>query len=195
MAAPIKLNLKVYQGSTFNQVLRWESSTKVYVPITNVEKSAPVVITAPNHNVPIGWRIRVTNVGGMKEINSADYYIVTNTVDNNEIILNQVNALAYSTYTAGGIVEYNQPFDITGYTARMQIREKVTSQEVILELTTENGLIELNSTLNTIAITIPATVSQDFNYKSAVYSLELVKDGVVIPFAYGNVSLVTEVTR
>jgi hypothetical protein len=42
MTAPTKANLKIYQGSTFREVFRWESYTKVYVPITGISKTAPV---------------------------------------------------------------------------------------------------------------------------------------------------------
>ena len=36
MTSPVKLNFKVYQGSTFKEVLRWESSTKV-TALTNTD--------------------------------------------------------------------------------------------------------------------------------------------------------------
>ena len=92
MAAPIKLNLKIYQGSTFKQVLRWESATKVYVPITSIAKSAPMVVTAAGHSIPLGWRARVSNAGGMKEANLLDYQIVTSTTSDT-VTFNQVNSL------------------------------------------------------------------------------------------------------
>ena len=135
MASPIKLNLKIYQGSTFKQVLRWESATKVYVPITAITKSAPLVVTAPAHGIPVGWRARITNAGGMKEANLLDYQIVTSTTTDT-VTFNQVNSLSFTPYTSGGVVEYNQPAPISGLTARMQIREKLTSSAVIHELTT-----------------------------------------------------------
>lgn len=191
---PIKLNLKVYQGSTFRQILRWESSTKIYVPITNISKSAPVVITAPSHGIPLGWRARVTNAGGMKEINSTDYSMVTDkTVDT--ITFNQINSLAFTTYTSGGVLEYNTPVDLTGYTARMQIREKITSDTVIHTLTTENGGIVFDNSLKTITIFIPDSVTAGFDFTSAVYGLEFILAGEVIPFAVGNILLQREVTR
>lgn len=62
MPSPIKLNLKVYQGATFREPLRWESSTKVYKPISGITKSAPIVINAVGHGIPVGWRTKVTNV-------------------------------------------------------------------------------------------------------------------------------------
>jgi hypothetical protein len=194
MAAPIKLNLKVYQGSTFRQVLRWESSTKVYAPITNITKSAPVVITAPAHFLPLGWRARVVNAGGMKEINQLDYQTATE-ITSNTVVFNQVNSLAYTSYTGGGVLEYNQPVDLFGYTARMQIREKITSSVVVHTLTTENGGIVLDNNVKTITLNIPDEVTAVFNFASAVYDLELMLGGEVIPFASGTLTLQREVTR
>jgi hypothetical protein len=196
MAAPIKLNLKVYQGSTFKQVLRWESSTKVYVPITNISRSAPVVITAPNHQIPLGWRARITNAGGIKEINQLDYQIATETTQDT-VVFNQVNSLAYTAYTSGGILEYNKPVQLSNLTARMQIREKLNSPTVIHELTTQNSGIVFDNTLKTITLTISDSATTQFNFTSAVYLLEFVNtaSGEVYPFARGSVSLEREVTR
>lgn len=194
MAAPIKLNLKIYQGSTFKQVLRWESATKVYAPITNISKSAPVVITAPNHGIPLGWRARVTNAGGMKEINSTEYSTVTAITDDT-VTFNQVNSLGYTAYTSGGVLEYNTPVDLANYTARMQLREKLTSDTVIYTLTTENGGVVFDNTLKTITLFIPDSITATFNFSSAVYGLELIHNSEVIPFAGGTVTLQREVTR
>jgi hypothetical protein len=194
MQSPIKLNFKIYQGATFKQVLRWESSTKAYVPITNITKSAPVVITAPEHGVPLGWRARVTNAGGMKEINTTDYYTVTDETVNT-VTFNEVNSLGYTAYTTGGVLEYNMPVDLGGYTARMQIRPKLDSDTVLHSLTTENGGISFDNTLKTITLYISSDNTTPFTFTSAVYSLELVHSSEVIPFASGNVSLQKEVTR
>lgn len=193
-AAPIKLNLKIYQGSTFKQILRWESSTKVYVPITGITKAAPVVITAAGHGIPLGWRARVTNALGMKEINSSDYSLVTDKTTDS-VTFNQVNSLGYTTYTSGGVLEYNQPVDLAGYTARMQIRPKLESDIVIQSLTTENGGITFDNTLKTITLYISAADTTLLSFAQAVYSLEFVYNSEIIPFATGNVTLQKEVTR
>jgi len=195
MASPIKLNLKIYQGSTFKQVLRWESATKVYVPITAITKSAPLVVTAPAHDIPVGWRARITNAGGMKEANLLDYQIVTSTTTDT-VTFNQVNSLSFTPYTSGGVVEYNQPVSISGLTARMQIREKLTSSAIIHELTTENGGVVFNNTFKTITLTIPDEITTALNFVSGVYTLEFeTAGGEVSTFARGSVSLEKEVTR
>lgn len=195
MSDPIKLNLKIYQGSTFTQVLRWESSTRVYVPITQITKSAPVVVTAANHNIPVGWRARVTNAGGMKELNLLDYNIVTSTTAST-VTFNQVNSLGFTAYTSGGVLEYNQPVSLLGLTAKMQLREKLTSTTVLHELTTQNGGIVFDNTLKTITLTIPDEVTTLMNFTSAVHSIEFTDaTGNTTPFAKGNALLEREVTR
>lgn len=196
MTTPAKINFKVYQGSTFSEVLRWESSLKTYVPITDISKSAPLVVTAPNHGVPVEWRVKFTNIVGMTDLNSSDtYYQVTGTTTDT-ITVNSVNSLGFKTYTSGGIVEYNTPIDLTGFTARMQIRSKIDSDTVIQELTSENGYINISNINKTITLTLSAEITAGFTFSTAVYSLELVSSGgQVTPFCDGTMTLVKEVTR
>jgi hypothetical protein len=193
---PVKLNFKVYQGSTFNEVLRWESSKKVYKPITNITQSAPCVVTAPTNGLTAGWRFRITNVGGMVEINSPDTYHSTLKLDSNNLELNNVNSVGYKAYTSGGILEYSEPVDLTGFTARMQVREKIDSDNVLEELTTENGGIIVDAIDSGIILTISAEKTSTYTFSSAVYGLELVSpSGIVFQLATGSLTLIKEVTR
>lgn len=195
---PAKLNFKVYQGSTFLQQLRWESETKTYIPITSITKTAPVQITvnSAQNLPPVGWRVRVTNVSGMKEINMSEdtYYLLTNK-NAATIELNSINSTGYSTYTSGGILEFNTPVSLAGYTARMQIRKKLKDTEVVLSLTTENGGIVFDNNLKTITITMTAEQTAALTFNSAVYDLEFISEGTVTRFAEGSLTLQQEVTR
>ena len=201
MQQPAKINYKVYQGSTFREVYRWESQTKVYVPISTISKSAPCVITTQTAtDLPVGWRFRVTGAGGMKEINTVSedsYYIATTiNVAKTQVTINQVNSSGYTTYTSGGVLEYNDWVNLTGYNARMQIRETVDSSTTIYEATSAAGQIVLDNTYKTITLTIPASVTQAFTFETAVYSVELFTvAGEVIPFIEGNLVLSKEITR
>lgn len=195
MTTPVKLNLKIIQGSTFTQSLRWESTTKVYAPITSITQAAPVVIFSTAHGVPAGWRVKITNVGGMKEINNASEYYTSTLVSANSISINNVNSLGYSAYTTGGVLEYNQPMDLTGYTARMQLREKLASTTVLDEYTTANGKLVLDNTLKTIKILVDATTTAAYTFSTAVYSLELVGGTVVNTLVQGTITLEKEITR
>ncbi len=195
MAGPSKLNLKIYQGATFLETLRWESAEKVYVPITGIAKSAPLVVTASTHNIVPGWRVKLYGMQGMKELNNLDYLQVTS-VTLDTLTFNSINSINYNEYVSGGILEYNKPIDLTGYTAKMQIREKIESSTIIKELSTENNKIVIDTVNNTISINISANETAALNFTSAVYSLELTNAvGVVKPLVAGSVSLIKEVTR
>lgn len=195
MATPTKVNFKIYQGGTFSEVLRWESATKGYAPITNITNAAPMVATSASHGLPPGWRGKFANVLGMVEVNALDYITVTS-ADSNTMTFNSINSIGFKPYVSGGVFEYNIPVDLTGYTARMQLRTKVDSPDIIHELTTENGGITISNTLKTITLNIPPTTTSVFNFSTAVHSLELVSSGgIVTPFFNGTSTLIKEVTR
>lgn len=194
MWTPTKSNLKIYQGSTFKEVIRWESAVKAYAPITGITKAAPMVVTSANHGIQVGWRVKITNVAGMTEVNSSNY-ITPTAVGVNTLTFADINSLGYKDYTSGGVIEYNTPNSLIGVTAKMQIKQKVDSTTFYDELTTENGKIVVDNTAKTITILIDYTTTAAYTFTTAVYSLELTVNGEVISLLYGDVTLVKEITK
>ncbi len=92
--------------------------------------------------------------------------------------------------------ENDNPIDLTGFTARMQIRLKRTSTDVIHELTTENGGITLGGAAGTIALLITDVDTAAFSFKPSIYDLELISSGgIVTRLLQGSVTLSTEATK
>lgn len=89
----------------------------------------------------------------------------------------------------------DDPVDLTGYTARMQIREKYTSTIYNLNLTTENGGITLGGDLGTISLLVSASVTSEIVPKEYVYDLELDSGGEVTRIIEGKFIVTPEVTR
>jgi len=87
------------------------------------------------------------------------------------------------------------PVDLTSYTARMQVREKYTSTNTILNLTTENGGITLGDEEGTVQIDIDATTTSGVVAKDYVYDLELISSSVVTRLIEGRFIVTPEVTR
>lgn len=87
------------------------------------------------------------------------------------------------------------PVNLTGYTARMQVRESHASPVVVLELTTENGRITLGGAAGTIDIDIEYTATTDIKPKKYVYDLELVYSTNVYRLIEGDFIVTPEVTR
>jgi len=69
------------------------------------------------------------------------------------------------------------PWDFTGYTAKMQVRESTVSTGTLLNLSTSN-YITLNS-LGQISITVPSTVMANVKDGRFVYDLEVTSAGGV----------------
>jgi hypothetical protein len=85
--------------------------------------------------------------------------------------------------------------NLTGYTARMQVREKHTSTALQLSLTTENGGILLGGALGTITVKTTATATGALIAKDYVYDLEILSGSTVTRIIEGKFIVTPEVTK
>lgn len=86
--------------------------------------------------------------------------------------------------------------DLTGCTARLQVRATVNSPIKLIELTTENGGITLGGTSGTIELHFAPADTEGANWRDGVYDLEIVMGGgYVRRLLSGVVLLDPEVTR
>lgn len=198
---PGRVNFRMYQGSTFNQMFRWESKTLEYATIESINKSAPCLLTVHTGQPtpPPSWRVRITGAGGMKEINLNDqpeaYYISTNTIGR-DVTINEINSVNYGVYTSGGVLSWYEPVPLIGYTAQLQIRKNISSADIITELTSADGDIVFDNVDKTIQVKIAKEITRDFDFTTAVYSFELTdQDDNTVTFLQGNITLIKEVTR
>lgn len=92
--------------------------------------------------------------------------------------------------------ESKTPIDLTGCTARMQVRPEIESPTVLLPLTTENGGISLTPADGIIDLYISAEDTAAITWESGVYDLEIVHPSTeVTRLVQGSVSVSPEVTR
>ncbi len=88
------------------------------------------------------------------------------------------------------------PVDLTGCTARMQIRATIPSTTVLHELTTENGGIALGGAAGTITLYISDTATALMAWATGVWDIEIITAaGDVTRLLYGPVTVSPEVTR
>ena len=86
--------------------------------------------------------------------------------------------------------------NLTGFTARMQIRPTAASATTTLSLTTENSRIALGGAAGTITLSISATDTAAITAGRYVYDLELVSaGGIVTRLLQGVVTVSANVTR
>ena len=86
------------------------------------------------------------------------------------------------------------PVNLTGYTARMQLRPSVSSETVLLELTTKNGGITLGGATGKITLHFTEANTSPL-VKGGVYDLEMIIGGKVKRLVQGAISLSKQVTR
>jgi hypothetical protein len=170
-----KQNFTILQGETFLRVIRWETLPYVYKPIEGITKSAPVSIKSVDHGLVSGWRAAVVSVKGMTEINAkhsppreSELKSVTR-IDADNVSFNEVNSAEFTAYKEGGYLQFYTPVDLTGYSANMDIKDRVGGT-VLATLTSDPdepelramilGTITLDIANNTITLHIAAAATQ-----------------------------------
>ena len=68
----------------------------------------------------------------------------------------------------------NRPVNLTGYTAKLQVRATVDAVAVLLELSTENGGIVLGGKSGRIDLYISGAATTALNWTTGVYDLILI---------------------
>ena len=89
---------------------------------------------------------------------------------------------------------------LDGYTARMQIRPTVTNAELLDELTTENGRIEIDAASGTVVLKFPHSVTEGYPNRTPPpaywYDIEIVSaDDEVTRVLEGKVIIRANATR
>lgn len=84
--------------------------------------------------------------------------------------------------------------DLTGYTAKLQIRKEKGSRVVLYEATEVSGLT-ITGASGTIRILIPSATTANFNFQSAVYDMIIDSGSKVTRIMEGNVFLNRRVTE
>ena len=202
MAAALQHDIEIRRGATFVLPVRWEKEPWLYAAISSISLTAPASITSAAQAIPDGWNVAVVDAKGLTQLNAKNNppkasdmrraTVVSSTV----IQFNEISAAAFGKHTPStGYLAWMTPHSLNGYTARMQIKDRVGGT-VLLSLTSAaDGGITLDDTGKVIEITITAEQAEAITWTSGVYDLELVSaGGVVTALLEGAVSVGTEVT-
>ncbi|MFZ4537159.1 hypothetical protein [Propionivibrio sp.] len=197
-------DIALVQGKTFTDIIRWSSSPIVRRAITgiSVATGAPI-IAIDTTGLPDGWPVCIVGVKGMTALNVADpekikdaEYHEATVLGATSVELNEINGADFKAWISGGFVQWNTPVDLTGITARQDIKDKVGGT-VLLSLTTENGGITIDTSRKTFKRTIAASVLAAANWSKGVFDFEAVSNDVepvVTALVTGKVTLSKEVT-
>lgn len=87
------------------------------------------------------------------------------------------------------------PVDLTGYSARLQVRDNRLTNSIHLSLSSGDGDITLDA-LGNIEVTAEPAVTALLDFSKARYDLELTSaGGIVTTLIEGNIELIKDVTR
>lgn len=203
-------DLTIVQGKTYRQMFRWQEKPIIRKPITGISfaTGAPVLLVV-GHGMTNGWPGAVMGVEGPTQLNSknrpprkSDYHEAL-VLDSDHVELNEVDPFdergrVWPAWVAGGFIQYYTPANLTGYTARMSLKDKVGGTERFRFDTSgapANGVITLDNTAKTILLSATDAQTAALTARRYVYDLEMVSDtGVVTAISTGTVTVSTEVT-
>lgn len=90
----------------------------------------------------------------------------------------------------------DQPIDITGYTARLQMRASEAATPVLYSATTDNGQLVIDGEAGLVMLAIPDPTNAAWVWRYGVYDLELLDpDDFVVKLSWGRVRVKPEITR
>lgn len=189
---PAKLDLHIVQGATLRDTLRLMQPRLEYRPISAIGGS-PLRLTV-EHGLPGNWLAWVEGSTVMQGLNRSQRERPHRVAVIDESTLEINNLSSFGVSQAGGQLIYKPPVDLTGATARMQVRDSIGGA-LLLELTSDNGGLAITGA-GTLTRTLSAAQTAALTWAEGVYDLEIeYADGTVQRYLQGAVTVSREVTR
>lgn len=170
--------LQATQGKTFYTEFQWAQSTFTYKSISAMTNAAPISITATSHGMPDNWLFAISAASGLTELNASedppvddDWYLGT-VVDANTITINSVNGALLSTYTSGGYIQYRTPVSLSGYDARVEIRDEIGGT-LLWSGNSVDGEMTVNNSTKVISLRIPPADTAAFDEGRYLIEVEM----------------------
>lgn len=177
-----KRNFTAERGSTFDHTLTWNALVQVSENFTG--DGTTKILTLDHEPAEVADNEFLCRV----HINGRE--ITAFTVQGDKVYLG-------STPSTGAAIlveySYSDPVVLTGYTARMQVRESAGSA-VLADLTTENGSITLTSP-GEIRLLVEESITKTWEPGTYLYDLELDQSGYVTRLIEGKFKIVANITE
>ncbi len=194
MITPVTKDLNLVAGTSFSLVLRWESAPILRKAITGVSVATGAPrIKVDGHGILDGWRVAITGVRGMTELNAedptrlrdSDYYQAT-VIDADYIELNEVNGAGFKAWTSGGFVVWNTPVSLAGFTGVVRVEDRHGGTVWASNLVADDPLdileLLIDDTLKTITPVFPEIATTALAGKSGVWEVKMISgDATPVP--------------
>ncbi|WP_339731394.1 hypothetical protein [uncultured Pseudomonas sp.] len=196
-----QIDIVITRGKTFEFGFLYADDELVYKPITAMPSAAPVRLTVAGHGIPDGWPVQVSCVKAPADLNSNDgehYFIKV--IDVDTIELNNVNAHCWKAYSGSGLVVFPKPVDLTGWSCRAQVRDKVGGTVLFSwhsdPAENPDGEAVVDVALGAFFLKMDADTAKGLDWKRGIYDAEAIAPGgEVYPLtAISSVTVEDEVT-
>ena len=177
-----KITLYPRLGATYEMPLRISSQNMLYAPISGMEQSAPIEVTATSHGILDGWKVATLGAKGMTELNAVDPNYIRSSefrrctvVDADTITIDGISSERFKAYQGGGHLAFLAPADLSGYASgRMDVKERVGG-DILLTLTTASGGLFIDPNTSSVFVRIsPTTISvAGLKARDYVFDIEL----------------------
>lgn len=196
-----EISLIITRGKTFEFGFLYAEAELLYLPITAMPSTAPVRLTVVGHGVPDGWPVQVQCVKSPTQLNSCEgEHYIARVIDADTIELNTVNAHCWKAFSGSGLLVFNKPMQLTGWSCRAQVRDRVGG-EVLFTWHSDpgenpDGEAEVDVALSQFVLKMDADVAAGLGWKRGVYDVEAIAPGgEVYPVtAIGQITVSDEVT-
>jgi hypothetical protein len=196
-----QIDIVITRGKTFEFGYLYADDELVYKSITAMPSAAPVRLTVVDHGIPDGWPVQVKCLKAPVELNSADdeHYFVK-VIDVDTIELNSVNAHCWKAFSGSGLVVFPKPVDLTGWSCRAQVRDKVGGNVLFSwhsdPAENPDGEAVVDEVLGAFFLKMDAGTAKDLDWKRGIYDAEAIAPGgEVYPLtAISSVTVEDEVT-
>jgi hypothetical protein len=181
-------DITIEQGATWSMPVRKTENLQTLTSLTLT--GSTVTATLTSHDYSTGDSIFIEGA------NQAAYNGVQDiTVTTDNAFTYTISPTVTPTTPATGTITAGKIYDLTGYTARMQVRKSKNSTDTEIELTTENGRITIDGANGLITCNLAASATTLLDFSKGFYDLEIVTGSTVERLLEGRVTLSKEVTK
>lgn len=174
-----QIHLHVEQGVNFEHTFQWLAGGVFMAPIEFIEEGYPTIMTVTAHglNTVTPHPVIISGCEGLPHVNSTNLSIPLCTRIDADTFSVPLSSQGDQWEGGTGEITYHLPTDIEFWTGVMVIRKNWFTNTVIHTLTTENGGMILNHLDGSIQLLIPKADTAAFNFKHAVYDVDLMTPG------------------
>lgn len=184
--------LVIRRGKTERWSFQLGESELQYAVVQAATAAAPCVLTtAAPHGLPEGWPYRITGARGMTALNRPDY-LDARVLSATTLEVNDLNTSGSPAYTGGAVLTFNEPMDLTGFSARGHLRAS-DDGSLLADL---SPYLTVDTSLHAVLLELPAVFTAALSLTAKVYDIELYDlAGEVVEVAKGRVRVDTETTQ